>query len=143
MESEKPTSSRKVTSDDPASDRDRSKRKASKKSSSSTDPTKAKKPKQKNYNGALSPVSKKRKGDKPTSRRRTNGDDSDEESIDDSLKGYADRMPEVCCLFAVLVFFDVLFADKNYSLAFSRLGTKWQSNVHQIHHTPKDGTQEW
>lgn len=75
MESDKPTSSsRKITSDDPAPERDRTKRKSSKKS----------------------PVNRKEKKiDKNFSKRKSNGGDSDEESIDDTRKDYAGRMPEV------------------------------------------------
>lgn len=75
MESDKPTSSsRKITSDDPAPERERTKRKSSKKS----------------------PVNrKKKKIDKNFSKRKFNGGDSDEESIDDTRKDYAGRMPEV------------------------------------------------
>lgn len=104
MESDKQpsSSSRKVTSDDLAPEKDRAKRKPTRKSISTNDTSNTKRPKNKNNSSvasvsSTSPISskKQRKSDKSASKRKSNGDDSDEESVDDSQKDYSERMPEV------------------------------------------------
>ncbi|KAL3796679.1 hypothetical protein HJC23_009979 [Cyclotella cryptica] len=101
------TSSRKITSDDPATapEREKLSKKTNKKSNSTSDPSlKTKRTKNKNKNNtnvssaSSSPPNKKPRRSENVSKRKASNDESDEDSIDDacnSQKDYSQLLPEI------------------------------------------------